>query len=184
VSTHTGDRGAPRKTNNRVVRAVMPHNAVKAAVLALGAVVILVIGVGTLFATAALADDPCDGASTFPGVVVVSVSVLSFCLGHLAGHLRIDPRDDSEAVPSPALPPRLRSRARMVGRIAVSVLLFVGMLVLVYETVGLTHEFGTKPITSYVRCGASRSPVLSTLAAGAASFLVGHWLWYPARRGR
>jgi hypothetical protein len=155
----------------------------KATVLVLGlsAAAILVIGGWTLTLTTALTDNPCNDAQTFPGVVVVVVSVACFALGHAAGHLRADP--DAEPIPALRLPSRLARHSRLVGRVAVAVFLLMALLVLVYETIGLTNAWGTRPITSYVRCGASRSPVRATLIAGTISMLVGHWLWYP-NRGR
>jgi hypothetical protein len=136
--------------------------------------------------TSALTDQPCNDAQTFPGLVVVLVSLAGFVLGHKAGRMRADPRDDLDAEPGPVLPPhsRLARHSRLVGRVAVAVFLFVALLVLVYETIGLTNAWGTRPITSYVRCGASHAPLPATLAAGVVSMLVGHWLWYPRRRPR
>ncbi len=155
-------------------------------VLWAGVAGVLVVGAWTLSLTSALADQPCNDAQTFPGVVVVLVSIAGFVVGHAAGRLRADPRDDPDDEPDPVLPPgsRLARHSRLVGRVAVAVLLFVALLVLVYETIGLTNAWGTRPITAYVRCGASHAPVRATLMAGVVSMLVGHWLWYPRRRPR
>jgi hypothetical protein len=155
-------------------------------VLWLSVAAVLAVGGWTLSLTSALTDKPCNDAQTFPGLVVVVVSIACFALGHAAGRLRADPRDDPDSEPGPALhlPSRIARHSRLVGRVAVALFLFVALLVLVYETIGLTNAWGTRPITSYVRCGASRSPWLATLMAGIISMLVGHWLWYPRRRPR
>lgn len=161
----------------------MTARTARVVVLGGAALAVLAVGAWTLSLNTALSDQPCNDAQTFPGVVVVIVSVAAFALGHVAGHLRDDgSADDPDALLDTPAPGRLTRHARLVLRSAVVVFLVLGMLVLVYETIGLTNAFGTRPITSYVRCGASRSPVRATLAAAGISTLAGHWLWYPRPR--
>jgi hypothetical protein len=121
-----------------------------------------------------LSDSACQNPlDRFPGWLIVVIGLVLFGVGHLTARYRA-------STPERGGPPRARP-----GDVAVHVLLvafFLAIsLVLVYETVGLLGLDGLQPITLYVACAKAIDPLTTTLASGAVSFLVGHWLWYPDR---
>jgi hypothetical protein len=160
------------------------RRALRFTALGLLAVGVLAIGGRVFVATRALADQPCNANDAFPGLLIVVVCFVCFGAGRLAANLRDDGRNSYLIGPQASLVPERRRRRRntVVIQVILTLFLLCVVLALAYETVGLWNPWGLRPITSYVRCAKTVDPLTTTVAAGAASLLAGHWLWYPERR--
>jgi hypothetical protein len=61
------------------------------------------------------------------------------------------------------------------------VFLFLGALLLGYETIALADTSEHAPITYYIRCSYAVEKPATFIATLVMSFILGHWLWSPRR---
>jgi hypothetical protein len=109
-------------------------------------------------------------------LLIVIVCCAAVLLGRLAGYLR-----------EPVRPPRAGSKtstSAATWRIAlaqfwVAFFLLVCAGLLAFETFSLA--VGIWPITLYVRCANDTQPLPTIGGAFITAFLLGHWLWFPAK---
>jgi hypothetical protein len=78
--------------------------------------------------------------------------------------------------------PQPAHRAALVAQLALVLFFLLSAGLLAYETLALGSNGRFAPITSYVRCATAAAHPLALIGACAASFLFGHWFWYPRRR--
>ena len=144
---------------------------------------LLVLGFGIEIVHGALAiGDPKNCAGAVPedaatGWKLVIASGAAFLLGHVLNHWR--PVDYGQPQRSRWLPEGLDTK-RLI-HISLAALFGVGALLLFYEAIGLTGVNGLHPITHFVRCGKAQSARDAGFFSCGVTFLLGHWLWYPAR---
>lgn len=127
-----------------------------------------------------------DGLRSF---ALVSFSIAGFVGGHLLGQW-IDASNPSREPGGRKLAAGERegdpgrSRAEQVVLGAAVAFLALSAILLAYETLALVDVGRNWPITYYVRCFASSDPWWPpALGALGVCFLLGHWVWYPARDG-
>lgn len=154
------------------------------AVLVGMALLTLVVGGIVFWATFALADMPCNENDNFPGGLIVIVCGVCFVAGHFLGRWREVINREHYPRSGRLLATRrwLSMRTSRTVHITLAVLFGLGIVLLVYESIGLRNPWGLHPITSYVRCAKTVNPGVTMLVASVLSFLLGHWLWYPQRR--
>jgi hypothetical protein len=124
-------------------------------------------------------DPPQRISPSFPyPLVIVILCCGSALLGRLAGYLR-EPVTNKPRV-GEAPPSQDRWRAGL-AQFWVSIFLLVCVACLAFETFSLA--VGIWPITYYVRCANDYLPLPTIGGACITAFLLGHWLWFPAREG-
>ena len=155
------------------------HRLVLACLVAAEATVV-VLGVIVVHATFSLDQQPCNENDTFPGGLIVLAGAAALVTGHLSGHWR---RVTDRRHRSPAGRLRWLQTTRVLHG-ALAAFFAMGLVLLIYEAIGLNNPWGLHPITHYVRCAKTVSPGVTTAFTAAISFLCGHWLWYPDRRPR
>jgi len=120
----------------------------------------------------------------------VLAGVAAFTLGGWASRWRdfsqrpasYDPPGDAALTSAESIARDRRHRRRAW---IVQLFLVLGFAVtsafLAYETWAVYSGPPTSPITDFVRCASIVAKVPTLLASTAILFLVGHWLWHPAR---
>jgi hypothetical protein len=110
----------------------------------------------------------------YPFAIVVLVSG-SALLGRLAGYLR----HPAAAAPGAGTETPGTGLRLALAQFWIASFLFVCAALLAFETVTLAT--GIWPITFYVRCANDSLPLPTIVGACLTAFLLGHWLWFPAR---
>lgn len=147
--------------------------------LGLGVIGLIGLGAWTFLSVIGLETVPCPGPPPdFPGHpppwVPVGASILAFGLGHAVGHSR-------RARMIWRLWRQQRQHASLYVHLALAALLLLGVALLAYETLAMAFSNRFWPITFYVRCGAQSAAWATIPGAVVVYFVVGHWLWFPAR---
>lgn len=133
-----------------------------------------------------LRESPCNANDSYSGWRIVLLAGGAFIAGHLFSRRHYDV---TELDKMPAHP----RRVTLVTHGALAVFLACVAIILVYETVSLwnppgqdssPNPWGLHPITHYVRCAKSVSPIRTTIITMVVGFFVGHWLWPPQSRER
>lgn len=140
--------------------------------LAALAVLTVILGVRAVQGALKLSETACqDPRETVPGWFILLIGLVMLGTGHLTARYR--------AARTAAVGPA-RARPSDVAVHVLLVLFFMAITVaLIYETAALLALGGLQPITRYIQCARALDPTTTTLATGAVSFLVGHWLWFP-----
>ena len=141
---------------------------------------------------------------------LVTSAVAGFVLGHILGqwvestnpsadrppvHVTRPPGQDHElqlqtiaAAGTPeVVSPTARKRSNAAAIVVQSMLvlfLATAALLLLYETSAVIGGERNWPITLYIRCFAHLHSDWAMLGAFAVCFLLGHWIWYPARAAK
>lgn len=121
-------------------------------------------------------DPPARVSPKFPHpLVIVVLCCGGVVLGRLAGYLR-EPAGRSRAGKAPTWQAGWRIA---LAQFWVAFFLLVCAGLLAFET--FTLAAGMWPITFYVRCANDYLPLPTIGGAFITAFLLGHWLWFPAK---